>query len=153
MATEAEIKAAELKMNNAYAAIAPARASMDSWCNLVSTRNYTEGTNRTTCSQKVSVVCGEQIDALCCKSTKYSEDTCEKDKSSYNSSVINWEAANENYENAKEEYDNIKDQKGEEDVTKIEQDASGIRTRYYVFGGIVVVLIIVAVFVIMKLKK
>jgi len=150
MPTQVEIDALKVKMDNAYAFIAPAKASMDSWCNALSKYNFTEGTNRTTCSKKISPVCGDQIDAICCNSTKYGTTTCESDKSTYNSRVISFEQANTNYENAKDDYQNATGTIVDEDIKKIEADAKLIRTSYYVFGGIAIISIVAGIFIWMK---
>ena len=155
--TQQEIDSAKIQMDNAYASIAPAKLSMDSWCNALSKYKFTEGTNRTTCSQKISPVCGEQFDALCCNSTQYGTQTCENDKSTYNSRVTDWERATDNYENAKDYYETIKGDKkqGEvdENISQLEQDAKAIRTGYYVFGAIVIVVIIAGIFIWIKYKN
>lgn len=153
MATQAEKDAAKLKVTNAKTAMDSAYASMTSWCNVVSTRTYTEGTNKITCSQKVPVVCGEQIYAICCKSTKYSDSTCESDKNTYNARVLDYDKKTEEYETAKDEYETISGEVFDAGQGNAERDAAQIRTSYYVFGGIVVVLIIAGIFIWIKYKK
>jgi len=155
--TQADIDLAKVKMENANSALSSAYSSMTSWCNLVTGRTYTEGTNKTTCSHKVAVICGETIDAICCRSLAYSDDTCESDKNKYNTSVLNYDKKTDEYENAKDYYEEVSGDKVQGDVdlgvAKIEEEAKAIRTRYYVFGGIVIILLVAGIFIYMKLRK
>lgn len=141
----------------AQTSVSNAKIRMDSWCQAVSSRKYTEGTNKLTCSQKVAVICGDQIDAICCKSTNYSDDTCERDKSTYNSTVTDWEQAQDNLDRAQNDLDTaleeFSEQQGgkiDKEVSKLESEAKEIRTRYYVFGAIAIVLLAAGIFVYMK---
>ena len=155
MATQQEIDNAKIKMDNAYSLIAPAKASMDSWYNLM-----------TKCKIKDNdkyLVLGEPAEGTCQTGSASNhpgcadKSTCEGNMAQYNISVSNWENANTNYENAKDEYDELKGNKSDADldanISKIEQDAKAIRTRYYVFGGIVLILIIAGIFIWIKTKK
>ena len=151
MATEAEILAAKQKMDNAFAVITPAKASMNSWYELM-----------TRCKIKDSdkyLVLGEFAEGTCQtgSSNNYpgcaSEQTCKDNMARYNLSVSNWEQANANYENARDEYDTLRGEKLESDEGDAERDASKIRTSYYVFGGILIVAIIAGVFIWLKHKN
>lgn len=153
MPTQSEIDVLKSKMQVAESLKNSAYTTMSDWCNVVSKRTYTEGSNRTTCSQKVTVVCGEPIDAICCKSLNYSEATCESDKNTYNAKVLDYDKRTDEYEQAKEDYENAKEGKVEGDIEGLNKEASQIKTGYYVFGALVISIIIASVFVIMKYKK
>lgn len=151
MASDAEILAAKQKMDNAFASIAPAKASMDDWYNLM-----------TKCKIKDDdkyLVIGEPAEGTCQNGNKNNnpgcadKQTCEGNMATYNLRVSNWETANTNYENARDEYEIIKGSKTDADVAELEQDAKAIRTRHWVFGGIVLVLIIAGVIIWFKYKK
>lgn len=151
MATELEINAAKVKRDNAYASIAPAKASMDSWYNLMTKCKIK--------SEDKYLVLGEPAEGTCQTGSAgnhpgcAAKETCQSNMAQYNLSVSNWETANSNYEIAQEEYELLKGEKSETEEGEAERDAAQIRTSYYVFGFIALVVIVAGVFVWMKYKK
>lgn len=150
MATELEIL--KQKAEQAKAAKDSAYSDMVSWCNVVSSRNYTEGTNKTTCSKKISFVCGDSIEALCCYSTKYADKTCESNKNTYNAKVLFYDTKVDEYETAKEDYENAGGDANDLKSTALEEEAGNIRVKYIVFGFIVLALIGVGLFLAFRKK-
>lgn len=169
--TQAEIDAAELKMNNA-------KGVMQNWYSTMSANlGYLQkcvcGRKGVGCGsgcdgpykpEKMPVL-GETADEPCKNTTGAGKcctdccdvSTCEGKRGAYNTSVTNYDKAVDEYEAAKDYYETIKGDKkqGEVDtgVAKLEQEAKAIRTRYIIFGVIVLALIGVAVFFIFKSKK
>lgn len=170
MATQAEIDALKLKMQNAKAAMDAAWSSM---------KLAHDKLSRCVCGRK-GVGCGsgcsgpynsdkfpelgEQATDSCAyqgtlgKSGKCCSDccdvnTCESNRVSYNNAVSFYDNKLEQYEQAKEDYEIASGHKIDKEISKLEQEAKAIRTRYYVFGGIVLILIVAGIFIWMKYKK
>lgn len=148
--TQTEIDSLKAKRDAAQSVVNSAKSSMDTWCQVLYKYNFTEGTNRLTCSQKVSPVCEEPMDAICCRSSQYSWETCERDKNQYNIYVNSYELALDSLERAQSDLELALEGKVDEGGSKLEREAKEIRTRYYVFGGIAIVLILAGIFVYMK---
>lgn len=150
--SQSEIDAAKLQMDNAYSALGNAKASMDSYYNWLSRCKYKDGVLELGSEAEITCQTKVNCDNDCC-----SKSTCESLVAQYNSYVLNWNTATDTYENAKDYYQTIKGEKKEgevdTDVARLEQEAKAIRTRYYIFGGIVLVLIVAGIFIYMKYSK
>lgn len=88
-----------------------------------------------------------------CKTGCCNQETCTTNMNNYNNSVNVFNTAEKNYETAQDEYDNARGIKSDEKESKADRDAKQIRTGYYVFGSILVFLIIVGVFIWFKYLK
>lgn len=88
-----------------------------------------------------------------CKTGCCNQDTCVTNMTNYNNAVNAYNTAETNYEFAQEEYDDARGIASDKGESEAERDAAQIRTSYYVFGFIVLVIIVAGVFIWMKYKK
>ena len=166
MPTQAEISAAESAMNSAKSVLTSATVSAQSYHNALSKCVSGKGNGKPLSSDNLpdflepgdADTCVDECWACSCQEGGCCEKSrCRTKVTEYNARVNTYDVADTNYENAKDHYEELSGLQVQGDVdlgvSKIEEEAKAIRTRYYVFGGIVIILLVAGIFIYMKLRK
>ena len=170
MATQAQVDAAELAMNNARSIRDGASASAQGYYNALGKCVSGKGNGKPLSSDNLpdflekgtADSCVEECKACSCKDGGCcKKETCINKVNEYNAKVDAFDTADANYETAKEHYEELSGQvvQAGTDLTigigtaNIQKEADAIKTRYYVFGGIAIVVLVAGIFIFMKLRK
>lgn len=165
MATQAEVDTAKSAMDSAKSALDSATASAKSYYDWMARCVSGKGNGKPLSSDNLVEFlekgnagdCVNESYTASCQHDCCSKGTCQSIINDYNSRVDTYETAQTNFDTAQSHYEELSGQVSQSGtdigVSKIEEDAKAIRTRYYVFGGIAILLIVSAIVIYMVIRK